>query len=317
MVRRLIMTTSAFAPAREPAQIGAAERVCAADGGGVENIRRARARSISVDQTRNQRCVTHLGDDIERISIGSQANSHARCQILIEGFHGEGHLGALVRAVTDGRAGLGENLQLVAARIVDPRVAAGDRHVAEGRARSEDARVGEILGYGFAILVQDLQELTKIAAGVNMDRHVQFFRGGDAFFEQRRLAGLGLRRIENTLQAAVVRAVEFLDEVDRDFQTRTSLVGALFVVVPTLGVGENIMAAKRRAEKNPPAGLADDRNVIVQRARSPAGIQAPWSRRFAARCRARIFAPWRRPAAAGGSTFSLSGAPKTNQLAAR
>ena len=195
------------------------------------------------------------------------------CEILIERFHGKGHLGALVRTMTDGRAGLREDLQLIAARIVDPRVAAGDRHVAKGRARSKDAGIGEIFRHGLAILVQNLQELTEVAARMNMNRHIQLFGRRDALFEQRRLAGLRLRGIENSLQAAVVRAVKFFDEVHRDFKTGTPFVGSLLVIVPALRVGKNIVAAKRRAEENSPAGLTDDSDVIVQRAGSAAGIQ--------------------------------------------
>ena len=60
----------------------------------------------------------------------------------------------------------------------------------------------------------------------------------------------------------------------------------------TLGVGENIMAAKGRAKKYPTAGLSDDRNVIIQRARSASRIQ-DGCRAISERAIKRILSPHR------------------------
>src|SRR5690349_13554781 len=65
----------------------------------------------------------------------------------------------------------------------------------------------------------------------------------------------------------------FPDEIDGEFQSWTAFVGALFVVMPTFRIRQDVMAAERRAEKYPAAGLADDRNIIVERAGAAAGIQ--------------------------------------------
>src|SRR5438445_13544746 len=67
--------------------------------------------------------------------------------------------------------------------------------------------------------------------------------------------------------------MKLFDEVHRDFQTRASPVRPLLIVVATLGVGENIVAPERWTEKHPTTGLSDNRDVIIQRARSAAGIQ--------------------------------------------
>src|SRR5574341_114509 len=52
-----------------------------------------------------------------------------------------------------------------------------------------------------------------------------------------------------------------------------SFVRPLFVIVAALGVGKNIMAAKRRAEKHPSTRLADDGDIVIQRPRPAAGIE--------------------------------------------
>jgi hypothetical protein len=67
--------------------------------------------------------------------------------------------------------------------------------------------------------------------------------------------------------------VIFLDELDGELQTRAAFVCALFVVMATFRICEDVMAAKRRAEKYPAAGLADDRNIILERAGAATGIQ--------------------------------------------
>src|SRR5437016_13973120 len=82
--------------------------------------------------------------------------------------------------------------------------------------------------------------------------------------------------------------MKLFDEVHRDFQTRASPVRPLLIVVATLGVGENIVAPERWTEKHPSAGLSDDRDVVIQCARSPAGIEYG-SRAITERAVKRIF----------------------------
>ena len=84
VVRRLTMTTSALAPAasrpRSFRPRASAPPMVAA----LKTIGRARAGGVAIDQARNQRGVTHLGDDIERIGIGAKTNPDAGGQVLVE-----------------------------------------------------------------------------------------------------------------------------------------------------------------------------------------------------------------------------------------
>src|SRR5262249_58178855 len=130
----------------------------------------------------------------------------------------------------------------------------GHRDGAQGSARSEDAGVSEIPHHRFTIGVQDLEKLTKITAGVDVNRDIQFL-GGGAFSQQRRLAGFRLSRIENSLQPAVVRTGVLLDKFDSSLQARATPVFAFLVVVATLRIGENIVASVRRAKKQSPPHL--------------------------------------------------------------
>src|SRR5690349_16480203 len=178
-----------------------------------------------------------------------------------------------MRAVADRRPGIGENFQFVTAGIIDARMAAGDCHVAEGRARTENSCISEILRYRFSIAVQNFQKFAEISPRMNMDRHVQFLRRGDALLQERRFAGLGLGGIQDALYPTIVCAVVLLDELNGKLQTRAAFVCALFIVMATFRIREDVMATERRAEKYPSAGLADDRNMIIKRPRSATGIQ--------------------------------------------
>ena len=89
-----------------------------------------------------------------------------------------------------------------------------------------------------------------------------------------------------------MRAMKFSNEVYGDLQTGPSLVGTFLIVMAPFGVGKNFMAAKRRTEKNPPAGLSDDSDVILQRAGPTAGIEQG-GRAVSERAVERVFASQR------------------------
>ena len=80
---------------------------------------------------------------------------YPRSEVLVEGFHGESHLGALMRTVTDRSPRLCKQVQFIAEGIIDAGVAAGNRHVTERRAWPKDAGAGEILHHRFTISVQE------------------------------------------------------------------------------------------------------------------------------------------------------------------
>jgi hypothetical protein len=84
--------------------------------------------------------------------------------------------------MTDSHAGFCEQLKL-AGRIIDARVTAHEDHVTKDGSRAENAGFRQILDDWFAMAIEDLEKLPKIAAGVNMDRYVQLFGRGSAFLQ--------------------------------------------------------------------------------------------------------------------------------------
>src|SRR4051812_19290515 len=109
--------------------------------------------------------------------------------------------------------------------------------MAERSAWPENSRLGEIFNNRFSVGVKDVKKFTGVAAGVDMNRDIEFAGSRNAFLEQRGLTGFCLRRIENALQSSVMRTAELPDEIHRAFEAWTSLVFTLFVVVPALSIG--------------------------------------------------------------------------------
>src|ERR1044071_8885310 len=147
-------------------------------------------------------------------------------------------------------------------------MAAHEYHMSENRSRTETSVMPEILDDGLSVLVQNLDKFPEIAAGVNVYWDVQLFCCCDAFLQKRRLARFRLRRIQNPLQAAVMRAMMLADEIDRAFESCPAFFFAFFVVMAPRRIRENISASIGRAEKDPAAELTDNGNIVVEISRS-------------------------------------------------
>src|SRR5215470_4037195 len=162
-----------FGSRRQAAQVVAVEKLAAAQGGRVEHVAVLPRLIVRVGDLGEDRRPAELRHHVHWERVGADSKVHAGLEVALEGVQGHGHLRVLVRAVAHGGAALGEDAEIVAERIVRPRVRGGEDAVADQRAVVEEADVGQELDGRLPVLLHDSLVLDQIAARVRVHGHVE------------------------------------------------------------------------------------------------------------------------------------------------
>ena len=155
MSRRLTIVMSALAPfcsrpkSSRPS-IFAPPRVIA-----LNTSRGMAGEKTLVGDSRSERRVAHVGENIFGKSVRADAHVDAGFAITVEGFHDDAELQIFERAVGHRRAGVGDDFQIVAVGIGEPAMAADEDAVRERHFRIEKADLFEQLDGRAAFALHD------------------------------------------------------------------------------------------------------------------------------------------------------------------
>jgi hypothetical protein len=235
-------------PRRQPAQVVAAQRAGAAQRDGREDVGGGGHREVALDDLAEVGRPPHLADEIARVGVGAEPHVDAGRAVLRERLQRVAAPGEHQRAVGDGGAGAGQDLEIAPGRQRGQVMGGADDAVADDGVGAEQPGVGQVLDRCHRVPAQDLVELEQVLTGVDLDAHAELVGGLAGGAQQGRAAGVDLVGEEHALQAAVVVAGPLADELLGALQPRHPLGLVLLVGEAAVAVHGVLRRLVGRAE---------------------------------------------------------------------
>src|SRR5262245_56686184 len=242
----------------QPPDVVAADGVCTAQGGRLENLRGGGGLEVPASHLAEVGGVAQLQDHVARIGVGAERNVHARLPIRLPAVEEAPAPRHVDRTVRDRATVRTHDLQIVRAGVVHQRVVAGEVAVADVELVRHQADLAQELHRGHLVLADDVEHLVDVVGGMDRDRQVALPCDFACLAHQRNGAGLDLARHQDAAHEVAMGALVAIDEFEREIEFPLAR-GFIHDANELAAVPADPAAAvKARTEIGADAELADD-----------------------------------------------------------